>query len=285
MLAGTVQPFSPTDLKCPGGLSEDHIATLLSSPERTQRFAGVKLARLRNDVTFKEAIEWLRFHPDEDIYVRLEAAAYLTRICGDAADRQFAKFLYDSDPQIRLETVVALAATATAGSIRLLDEILCERNEDYYLRSAAAWALGQIGNDAASKSLIAAFGDTERAVREEALEALESLSSRPYKHLTDALLSGDDDSAAGAAETLRRYATLPGTELARILSEAEKGDRAWVIWLLSNLPSGEASIDTAIAQLQTINPRVHFAVTVLWTFLRSWIAPSWELNPRPEPIK
>jgi len=45
---------------------------MLQFRQRTRRFTGIKLARLRQDRQFENEIESLSNDPDEDIYVRLE---------------------------------------------------------------------------------------------------------------------------------------------------------------------------------------------------------------------
>jgi hypothetical protein len=51
----------------------------------------------------------------------------------------------------------------------------------------------------------------------------------------------------------------------------------WVVWLVGHLPREQ--VNTAIAQLQQKSPELHYAVTLIWSFLDSWIAKHWELNP------
>ena len=49
IIASGVMPEGDRDLRCPGLLPEGHLPQLLASRERTQRFTGVKLARLQRD--------------------------------------------------------------------------------------------------------------------------------------------------------------------------------------------------------------------------------------------
>jgi hypothetical protein len=49
------------------------------------------------------------------------------------------------------------------------------------------------------------------------------------------------------------------------------------VWLLGHLPREQVA--PAIAGLQTQAPELHYAVTLLWTFVESWIAKHWELRP------
>lgn len=284
VLAADVLPETAASLACTGSLAAGHIEALLKSPERTQRFTGLKLARLCAAAEHCATAEALVHHPDEDIYVKLEAAAYLARVCHRDVQAMFGPYLLDSDDQIRLETVVALAAAATPAAVELLGKILSDVHGPYFLRSAAAWALGEVETEGAVDKLIQAFVDTDLSIRGDALEAFDSLSDRPYAQLTKLLVDGNDDESAGAAEALRRYGSVPEQELQNLVGALTAGaEKEWIVWLLGNLPRGVDYVDAAVAEVQQLNPRVHFALSVLWSFLRSWIAPLWELHPYARP--
>jgi hypothetical protein len=89
-------------------MSVDYINHLLESRERTQRFTGVKLARLRNEPQFHHAIRDLSVDQEEDVYIRLEGLSYLTSACRESARDLFTPYLKSVDPQTRLESVIAL---------------------------------------------------------------------------------------------------------------------------------------------------------------------------------
>lgn len=84
------------------------------------------------------------------------------------------------------------------------------------------------------------------------------------------------DVAAGAAEALRRIKAAPAKEIASL---AERATSTWPTWALAHLPRDVVA--PHIAALQVKRPEVHYAVSVLWTFLESWIAEDW--TPRPTP--
>lgn len=283
LIAATVKPMTNNELICPGKMQDGHVASLLASPERTQRFTGVKLARLLRKNEHAEKIRAIGQHPEEDLYVRLEAAAYLVAVAEEPAAERFRPFFKNPDEQARLEAVVALASAGTRDSVDVLGAILRNAEAQYFLRSAAAWALGQIGSEVASAHLIATFSDATSRIREDALEAVSDLEDRPYALLTDTLLGMNVERAAGAAEAIRRYADIPEAHFSK-LSDPSMVEREWIVWLIASLPRGIPYIDTAIAEMQQKNPKVHFAMSVLWSFLRSWIAPHWDLNPRAKPL-
>ena len=93
IIASGVRPESDHDLRCPGLLPEGHLPQLLASRERTQRFTGVKLARLQRDDSLGTTIASLESDQEEDVYIRLEAVAYLVAVCNVGAEGLFVPYL------------------------------------------------------------------------------------------------------------------------------------------------------------------------------------------------
>jgi hypothetical protein len=263
-------------------LPQGYIAALLQSPERTQRFTGVKLARHRHEVRYKDVIRKVGLNREEDIYVRMEAAAYLVAVAGEPAETTFRPYLSRAEDQVRLEAVVALAETRTDAAGEVLAEIMDDSSAPYFLRSAAAWGLGRIGTDASARRLIAAFSDVNTAIREEALDAVTMLGVAPLPRLLEEVFSHDNGVAAGAAETIRRLSEVPQNAIEQLVERILSGDPPeWAAWLLGSLPNPDATTHLEVARLQEDRPQVHFAVTVLASFTESWIARSWDAFPRP----
>lgn len=286
LIASVVQPLDGEALICSEHLPPGHVNRLIHSRERTQRFTGIKLARLRGDSEPQNDVRRIEADPEEDIYVRLEAAAFLTRVLGTSAREVFGRYLEHRDEQIQLEAVVALAEAATSDAVGVLSDLLAAKDAPYFKRSAAAWALGEIGSEAAIDRLVHAFADVDVAIREEALEAIGEVASAPYERLTEGVLSDDDSIAAGSAEALRRLAPLSPDARQRLVGAVEAGrSHPWAVWLLGTLPRHDDSLALAIAELQETNPEAHYAITLLWTFVTSWVAQRWELTPGAEPVE
>ncbi|MGB7217036.1 MAG: HEAT repeat domain-containing protein [Gammaproteobacteria bacterium] len=280
LIAATVAPLQEDDLRCPGVLAADRIIELIASPERTQRFTGIKLARLRGEASIANAVAELVEHPDEDVYVRLEGAVYLARTVEGSTEQLFRPFLNSIDAQIQLEAVIALAETANAAATRLAAEILGDPRTPYFLRSAAAWALGQIGTDEAAGHLVNAFSDVDISVREEALVALDDIGHPALPVLLRTVIADEGDRAAGAAEALRRMAPLTPDAVAQLVQAVRRRqDSPWTVWLLGNLAGLDTAVEQAIAEIQDSRPEAHFAMAVLWSFVRSWVARRWEVHP------
>lgn len=280
LIAGPVKPLTASGLTCSGVLPEDHISHLLSSRERTQRFTGVKLARLREDPSHAEAVRAITGDEEEDVYIRLEGASYLVSVCGAAAADLFTPFLERADPQIQLETVIALGEADTPEAVDLISNILDDETRPYFLRSAAAWALSRTGEETALNHLIKAFGDVDQAIREEALQGVVSLGGTAVPMLLVGLREVDSDLAAGCAEALRQQDSLPDQVIEALEANLRSDTPApWAVWLVGHL--ARTRVAGAVAGLEASAPQLHYAITLLWSFVESWIARRWELNPGP----
>ncbi|MGO9259703.1 MAG: HEAT repeat domain-containing protein [Bryobacteraceae bacterium] len=279
VVAGLIKPLTTGELACPGHLPSGYIAHLLESRERTQRFTGVKLARLRDEPQYCDPVTELSADREEDVYIRLEGVSYLTAVCNEPARELFAPYLQSVDPQTQLETVIALGEAANADAIDLLSEILDDPDQPYFVRSAAAWCLSRVRHADAAKRLVKAFADIDHNIREEALEGIVSIGGFGIPLLLEGLREVNPDIAAGCAEALRQQQkALPDDVIAQVTGQANKRQSpSWAVWLLGQLPR-EQVLNT-IADVQDSAPALHYALTLLWAFTESWIARRWELRP------
>ena len=275
VLASVAKPLMADQFCCTGEFPVGHIDRLISSRERTQRFTGIKLARLRSSHDFCDDIQVLANDPEEDFYIRLEAVSYLSSVCNRNAAELFNTFLQSPDEPVQLEAVIALGETATPNAIDLLCSILDDTTRPYFMRSAAAWSLSQIKSDQATERLIKAFTDMDQDIREEALEGIVSLGGAAIPVLITGLSEVDPDIASGCAEALRQYRPLPEATLPEIVRLADQSQ--WAVWLLGNLP--RERVVTLVDDLRDSNPTLYYAITLLWSFIENWIARRWELNP------
>jgi len=171
-----------------------------------------------------------------------------------------------------------LGEAGTADAVGLLSRILNGSGQPYFLRSAAAWSLGQIRCDEANAELVAAFSSVDVAVRYEALENLVAAGGPACAVLLGGLQEADNELVAGCAEALRQQRDLPEKVIERLRAEMRaEVPNPWVVWLVGHLP--REHFNTAIAELQQRRPDLHYAICLLWSFVESWIAEHWELNP------
>jgi HEAT repeat protein len=206
--------------------------------------------------------------------------SYLTSVCGISPRDLFPPYLASPDPQTQLETVIAVGEAGTSAAVELLSELLDDASRPYFLRSAAAWCLSRFGDADASKRLINAFADVDPTIREEALEGIVTIGGPTLPLLLAGLRETDDAVAAGCAEALRQRGRLPEEALVELAQEL-RGERPsrWAVWLAGHLPRDQAA--PAIASLQDSAPQLHYAISLLWSFVESWIARRWELRPGP----
>ncbi len=277
VLAGQTAPLTTAASCCVGGCDTAKLDHFLGSRERTVRFTGCKLARFAKDASLADRVRELAADTEEDAYVRMEAKSYLCEVSSASANEQFrATLLEDTDDQMRLEAAVALAETRTSTSFALLREVLQDSTQPLFLRSACAWGIGCHATREAAEVLVQAFADVSPEIRAEALVALQDLGSVGFDPLLKGLEAPSTDVAAGAAEALRRIEGAPAEAIA---IQAERGMSTWPTWALAHLPKD--AVAPHIAALQSKRPEVHYAVSVLWTFLESWIAEDW--TPRSTP--
>ena len=277
VIAGQIEPLKTDASHCKGGCNIDKIAQMLASRERTVRYTGCKLARLAKARRLVNKVRELAEDGEEDPYVRMEAKSYLCEVAGDSADDRFrAILLDDADEQMRLEAAVTLAETRTPASFDLLRTVLEDVTQPLFLRSACAWAVGCHGTREAAEVLVRAFADVAPEIREEALVALHHLGEVGFHPLLKGLEASSAAIAAGAAETLRRIQRAPAEEIAEMV---ERVNSTWPTWTLAHLPKD--SVAPYIAALQSRRPDIHYAISVIWNFLDSWIADDW--TPRATP--
>jgi len=277
VVAGQVAPVPRSLLACKGGCGAEEVDAMMHSRERTVRFTGAKLARIGKHSTLAKTVRELADDPAEDPYVRMEARCFMCVVAGESADAQFrATLLEDTDAQMRLEAAVTLAETHTPSAFDLLRCVLHDPAQPLFLRSACAWAIGCHGTQQAAECLVQAFGDVALEIRDEALTAVADLGAVAAVPLVQSLSASSNMIAAGAAESLRRIANVPAKDIASL---AESSKSTWPAWTLAHLPRD--TVQPLIAALQSRRPDVHFAVSVLWSFLDSWIADTW--TPRATP--
>ena len=217
---------------------------------------------------------------EEDIYIRLEGLSYLAAVCGGSPADLFADYLGNPDPQTQLECVIAIGEVGSPAAVDLLSNILDRQDVPYFLRSAAAWSLGVIGSEAATERLVRAFEDIDRTIREEALEGIVSIGGPAIPVLLSGLRGTQMDVAAGCAEALRQWGGLPDEVIVQIAGTLRVSNSPeWAVWLMGQLP--RERVAPAIVGLQDSAPQLHYAISLLWAFMESWIARRWEVYPGP----
>lgn len=283
VFASSVNPIEHSEQNIDRLNSEQLRSKFLKSNERTMRFTGVKLARLRQDDNHISLIRDLKSRDDEDQYVVLEALSYLASVNNEPVRELFGPYINSGVNEDALEAVICIGEVGNEPSIQVLGEILDEEDRPYFLRSAAAWALGQINDTHAQELLVRTFSDQDLNIREQALQGLVSLGDRAVPKLLEYLENYeeyDDEVLAGCAEALRQYRDFDSNQLEGVINNLRGEDPSnWSVWLIGNLPKDVTS--SMIQSMQDIKPEIHFGLSLLWSFSQSWISRRWEKDPLP----
>ncbi len=85
------------------------------------------------------------------------------------------------------------------------------------------------------------------------------------------------DIAAGCAEAIRKIGIVT-PELINELSTQLQGRTPpqWVVWLAGIMTSQEMA--ETLDNMESLDPKVHYAISLLCSFTHSWIARRWELQ-------
>ncbi len=268
-------PISDEGLRCPKRLSDGFIESCLASRERTVRFSGVKLSRLCHMIEHRPPIIEIANDVQEDLYVRLEAVAYLAAIEDIPVSKLFEEYLQSPDEQIRLESVITIGEIGTNDSVKLLGAILHDQQREYFLRSAAAWALGNVQVVESQELLKRAFADVRLDIREEALDALVAIGKSALPALLPSLEEENEDVAAGCAEVIRQLTGDTPITLAKIAQQLQQpSPPKWLVWLAGYMNPEE--LQAALGAPAALDPEVAYALSLLWSFSRSWVTRRWE---------
>jgi hypothetical protein len=280
VLACNANPIPTARLACRGTLTEEGVAELLRATQLPVRFAGVKLARVKQLRNVGQEIRRIADNVDEDIYVRLEAKAYLCAVLGDDVATAFGSALSALDKPDQLEAIIAIGEVGNASAASILADILRDARKDYFLRSAAAYCLGRLGAFPTARSaLVRAFSAQSHQVREDALVALADAGFGALTEVFAGLVQRESaDIQAGCAEVVRWLAhrsdpTTVATKIAPGVVNAIKDENRTplAVWL-----SGQLSPDImrpALGAVLDTDARLAYTLTVAWAFAQSWIAP------------
>ncbi|WP_211531203.1 HEAT repeat domain-containing protein [Methanocalculus chunghsingensis] len=111
---------------------------------------------------------------DPHVDVSWIAAKSLGRLGDPEAVPHLISMLDDDDKWQRIGAAEGLGGIADPEAVESLATLLA-RDPDRLVREKAAWALGEIGGDAAEDALLSAEGDESERVRKSVLKSLEKL--------------------------------------------------------------------------------------------------------------
>jgi hypothetical protein len=269
-IIASVVPVALT-ISCPETVKETYFVEKLGSVNLSERYAAAKALRYRGySSTAKKVIEDRMYDNEEDIYVKLEAAAALA-VKGDIKAWEFLENrLYSPTMTVpletQLETIIVSSELAAEKSESLLIDVLRDNTRDTELRAGAAWALGQFSTKKTAQALVDTFDSNDLDVKHEAARALLRIGDEQKKYLLSLIKSISTNKRDGISWVLARIGDFdPNT----LLSEPDENLRKWISYILGYGKDlfNEAYID----KICQSDPKIYFAASVLWQILHSWI--------------
>jgi hypothetical protein len=240
----------------------------LNSEDKTSRYIAVKVAGLTADAS--QESELLRLaKDDDDVRIRLEAAASLARIDPDRYVRGLLAYASPETAESEtrpwaMEAVFILSELPTDEAASALMAIAADRDRDSELRCAAVWGLGVAGHNR-PEAVLPYIADEDDEV---ALHAIAGIGDVPPALLAEVTsrLKGNDREAASAAALL----SYQGEDGARALVDAasgEGGSAAWARSALGEMP--QELVQKAAGESLSGNTRE--AVKPMWLSGTSWL--------------
>lgn len=205
----------------------------------------------------------------EHIYVKLEAAAALTRSNAQIGYSFIESVLNSDYLEHRLEAVIMLGELHSERSGQLLIKILTDDSQHEEIRGGAAWALGELNLKSTIISLVAAFNEVSLPVRVEAARSLKKMCSSHVNTIIDFFRDADENERPGISWALGRYGQWELNELIDRIDPKNLDMRQWGAYIIGN--SDQNRIINDIESLKQNDPQLYFAVTVLWKITSSWI--------------
>lgn len=252
---------------CSKMMSERDYVARLSSSSLSERYAASKALSYFDSTEVAEALAYKVADTKDHIYVRLEAAASLSR----RGDRRGITFieqcLSDRYLENRLEAVIVLGEIGTQIASRMLVDTLCDDDQHPEIRAGAAWALGELRDKSALDALIASFVTVEEGIRIEAARALAKLATEFTPEIVEEFPRSEPSKRPGIAWALSKSAQFTIEQLLSTL--VDDNARRWVAYIVGT--QDQQKYISQIEALRLKDPEVYFAVTVLWQIMSSWI--------------
>ncbi|GIK41404.1 MAG: hypothetical protein BroJett011_52370 [Chloroflexota bacterium] len=248
-------------------VDEQFFLARLQSASLSERYAAAKALRFRGYQESSAPLKGRMLDEEEDIYVRLEAAAALAAH-DDLSGWAFLKQSLNSDYlTIQLETVIVISEIVQPQSEQMLIAVLADPNRDSEVRAGAAWALGEFKTREVTSALVDTFNSTSLEIKTEAARALLKIAPAQIAALIEAFQTIDSSKRDGIAWALARAG---GFDIAKLLNDQQDLNlRKWISYIAGYGRSLFA--EEQINELRKIDAEVHFAASVLWQLLASWI--------------
>jgi HEAT repeat protein len=248
-------------------VDEKYFIKQLQSASLSDRYAAAKALRF---LGYREAADTLKQRMDdeaEDIYVRLESGAALASH-GIESGWEFLSDSIDSEfLTVQLETVIVLSEIRDSKSEQLLIRVLTDANRDTEIRAGAAWALGEFATESSVSALTETFDLASSEIKIEAARSLLRVTPSQLATIVAILRSVDPNKRDGIAWALARAGGFDPRDLMQ--GEIDDDLRRWTSYIVGY--GKHLFAEGQIEELTRLDPEIHFAASVLWQILASWI--------------
>ncbi len=220
-----------------------------------------------NATEAKDALKQRMNDSTDHVYVRLEAAASLTRIGNEDGIQFLQQMVNDEYLPHRLETIIILGEIKSKTSLDILKDVLFDSEQNPEIRAAAAWSIGELNRPESIDFLIQAFDEVNEIIKIEAARALAKFANKNTQELVEQFKKTSDTRRPGIAWALGQRGLFTVKDLLSCL--ANEDARQWISYVIGSRNRSEYI--EQIEELKKRDPEVYFAVTVLWKIVSSWV--------------
>ncbi len=249
------------------GVDEDFFITQLQSASLSERYAAAKALRFRGYEKASTHLEARMLDKAEDIYVQLEAAASLAAYANPSGWAFLSDCLNSEYLTVQLETIIVLSEITDSQSEQLLIRVLMDADRNSEVRAGAAWALGEFATKHSASALIDTFNFTNTDIKIEAARALLKITPTQIEQIVEMMKTSDPARREGIAWALAKVGGFNPNNL--LDNPTDDNLRRWVSYILGY--GKPRFLEAQIEELARLDPEVHFAASVLWQLLASWI--------------
>lgn len=239
----------------------------LLSPSLSERYTAAKALSHFVYEQVEDVLAHTARNSKDHIYVRLEAASGLAR-WGDERGLTFIRQCLASEYlENQLEAVIVLGEVGTSIASKILIDTLHNTAYHSEVRAGAAWALGELRDEAALEALISSFDEVEKEIRIEAARALAKLANDFTHQIAASLPKTALKMRPGIAWALNQSGRFTLTQMLDALVDDDA--RRWVSYILGMKKQPYTIQEFEVLRLR--DPEVYFAVSVLWQITNSWV--------------
>jgi hypothetical protein len=252
---------------------------LLYSASRIDRFVAAKALRHFNSPLATEALKKKILDVKEEKLVLYEVAASLLELNDKTGEEYIRIIINGGEPHQIHEVIISLCDITPEKSFPIIKNVLENPSMAEGVRVTAAWALGELGLQEASATLINVFNSLNPDIKKEAARALLRIYYKYQKPFSDQIIENFKVSDSKRREGLswvigKILKDKPEIYFHDVLNLAvDEDSKLWVSYMLGIQNPDDFRDKRELIKMK--DEKLFFAVNVLWVILQSWI---WELK-------